>query len=154
MLFMKILRNYRFHRGILLYVISIIQTMAGLKILYLLGPQLNYIQCGSLLWDILSKDYFDILKAYPKYVIRAGYFWITGKGNQQLSNTCYSREAFNKYGDNIYNLDNNYEFSPSDYRILEISDICIDRLNELNKYELIEDLNNWNCIHSYSENVK
>jgi len=26
--------------------------------------------------------------------------------------------------------------------------------NELNKYELIEDLNNWNCIHSYSENVK
>lgn len=91
------------------------------------------------LWKILDRrDYFDMIKAYPKYILRSGYFWLTGEGNKLPSEIYYSRNAFNIYGDVVVRPDINYEFSEEDAeeaeRALEISDICVDRLNDLDKY--------------------
>lgn len=87
------------------------------------------------LWEVVdSNNYFDMIKAYPKYALRAICLWITGSGNQTLPDTCYSRGAFNEYGDIVYRNDRNYKFLESDVDVLEISDICIDRLNEFNQY--------------------
>lgn len=48
-----------------------------------------------------EEDYFDMMKALPKYAIKTVFLWLTGQGNEK-SNTCYSVDCFNEYGDNTF----------------------------------------------------
>ncbi len=87
---------------------------------------------------IRPKDYITMLSAYPNYLKHSYILWICGNGNMDEGG-CYSRSAFNKYGDVVYKPDD-YQMDVNDYfltqpvTIPEINDICINRLNDLNKY--------------------
>lgn len=94
------------------------------------------------LWKtIRTKDYVSMAKAYPKYLKNAYFLWITQRGNIDPGG-CYSRNAFNEYGDVIYKpedgqMDIEDFFSNTDANdivVPQISDECIDRLNEYNSY--------------------
>lgn len=84
-----------------------------------------------------TKDYVDILKAYPTYLRKSYLLWISQKGNEK-SDSCYSREAFNAYGDVIYKPEEGQVgedyFEKNASALPQISDTCINRLNELNAY--------------------
>ncbi len=93
----------------------------------------------SELFGILrKKDYIPMLMAYPNYVRSSLLLWITGQGNADEGG-CYSRSAFNKYGDVVVKpeskqMDVDEFFKKNELKVPEINDICIQRLNELNKY--------------------
>ena len=49
--------------------------------------------------DILrTKDYPRMLSSYPRYLKKSSFLFITGSGNKDTGG-CYSRNAFNQYGD-------------------------------------------------------
>ncbi len=89
------------------------------------------------LWDIIrEKDYIDMLRGYPNYVISAFIKWFTFRGNK-VPEAPYSRMAFNEYGDIIARP--RYEgseqnFKSGDIKVPNINDTCINRLNKLNDY--------------------
>ena len=90
------------------------------------------------LWRILdSSDYFEIIRAIPNYIINATVRNITKKGNI-LGTDCYSRNAFNEYGDNVFadGKADRYEFKPGDLEayIPAVGDKCIKRVNQFNEY--------------------
>lgn len=83
------------------------------------------------------KDYADLLTAYPTYLRKSYQLWITHRGNQKPTSS-YSREAFNEYGDVVYKpengqVDEDY-FKTMHSPVPQISEICIDRINEFNEY--------------------
>lgn len=84
-----------------------------------------------------KKDYIDLLKAYPTYLRKSYLLWFMKEGNL-VPKGCYSREAFNEYGDVIYKPEdeqiNEYYFQNNFYHLPKISNDCIDRLNEFNRY--------------------
>lgn len=87
---------------------------------------------------VQSKDYLSMLKSYPTYLRKSILLWLTHGGNQ-IPEDCYSRKAFNKYGDVAYKpeagqMDVDAFFSQDMISVPQINDICIDRLNELNQY--------------------
>lgn len=91
------------------------------------------------LWDILRpKDYKSMIVAYPHYFRSALDLWTTGTGNI-AGGDCYSRNAFNEYGDVIYKPDwgqmevNTY-FAHTSGSVPQINATCIDRLNEMNRF--------------------
>ncbi|MDD3263242.1 MAG: hypothetical protein PHR61_05395, partial [Candidatus Absconditabacteria bacterium] len=93
---------------------------------------------NQLLPIIRTKDYWNFFKAYPTYCRKATVLWLTHKGNKD-SGDCYSRCAFNQYGDVIYKpkdgqMDVDEFFKTIPITVPEINDTCINRLNELNKY--------------------
>ena len=84
-----------------------------------------------------TKDYINMLRAYPTYVKKSMLLWITGSGNE-IPDIPYSRTAFNEYGDVIHRssdslVDDEYFENFSESAPL-INDICVDRLNVLNDY--------------------
>ena len=91
------------------------------------------------LWPIIRvKDYPGMLSAYPTYIIDSFLLWLTGQGNIAPEG-CYSREAFNEYGDVNYKPEYNQMnvddfFRQYNLEIPKINNVCIDRLNELNQY--------------------
>ncbi len=94
------------------------------------------------LWKIIrNKDYPSMLKAYPDYLKNDLFLWLTHKGNIDAGG-CYSRSAFNEYGDVVYKPEDGQmdveEFfkntETNNIVVPQIGDVCINRLNEYNKY--------------------
>lgn len=81
-----------------------------------------------------SRDILRLLRAYPSYFKKCFVYWIMGKGNIVSDGTCYSRNAFNEYGDIYKRFDDTYEFTEGSVVVPEINDTCINRLNDLNRY--------------------
>jgi hypothetical protein len=88
------------------------------------------------LWGVIRpKDMLTMLRAYPTYLKRAYKLKKNGEnGNVASDETCYSRNAFNEYGDIYRRFSDTYEFTAESVSVPSINDICIDRINELNKY--------------------
>lgn len=105
------------------------------------APELAWItyDFNDSLWPIFRrKDYEVILRAWPKYFLKSLYLWLFNEGNH-IPDDCYSRTAFNEYGDVIFKpLDGQMNvdefFAKTSITVPKINDICTTRLNELNKY--------------------
>ena len=91
------------------------------------------------LWEIVrKKDLPDLIIGYPYYLSNAIVLRCMNEPqNIASNNTCYSRSAFNEYGDIVRRFEDSYEFTAGSSRVPAISDTCINRLNVLNEY--IED---------------
>lgn len=86
------------------------------------------------LWPLVRHDAAGMMKAFLSYTESVHYRRIT-KGDKYINGTCYTREAFNKYGDNIFPRSHcEYTFKSGDVTVFEINSTCIDRLNALNRY--------------------
>lgn len=103
------------------------------------GLELLTLEWHKELWAIVSrKDYFGLIRSAPAYFIEAYKLKINNMGNQP-GNDCYSRTAFNEYGDNIFaqkDEGRTFDFTEGvmDEFIPTVSDICVDRINKLNDY--------------------
>ncbi len=88
------------------------------------------------LWPIIrAKDFFRLSKAFPMYVVRCINNYIAGQpGNIPPPNTCYSRNAFNQYGDIYLRYNDSYLFNDTSISVPEINTTCINRLNQLETY--------------------
>ncbi len=87
---------------------------------------------------IREKDYLSMIRAYPTYFKSTFLLWIKQAGNEETDD-CYTRSAFNKYGDVVYKpaegqMDVDEFFKVTDVPVPQINDICTERLNELNEY--------------------
>lgn len=86
------------------------------------------------LWPVLrKKDLGDMLVCAPRYLKESSFLWIRRQGNQEID-SCYSRAAFNQYGDICYRPDSGldvYEnmFRPDTTAVPGISRECVERLN-------------------------
>lgn len=98
----------------------------------------------SLVWTILEnnwelyrllrwQDLPELIEAYPTYVKKCLKLWATGNGNQTPEGI-YARNRFNEYGDIGYHEGNYYTFTEGSISVPGISDICMNRLNELNAW--------------------
>lgn len=89
------------------------------------------------LWTCVpTKEWYDMLLAFPTYVKKCTNLYLTGQGNLSPEGA-YSRTAFNEYGDNIYSATHEgyYTFAENYVSpIPSIDDECTDRLNALNEY--------------------
>ncbi len=90
------------------------------------------------LWEIPDpRDYFDLIKAAPKQMFKAFLLKLTGEGSE-IPTDCYSRAAFNEYGDNVFaDTDpTTFQFTEGslDAFIPTIREECIDQINRLNQY--------------------
>lgn len=87
------------------------------------------------LWGLLNvRDIFPMYKAYPVYLKRCINLYAEGTGNQ-LPGGCYSRDAFNKYGDiETIRTFSNYTFEPGIVKVPEFSDNGVKRINALDEY--------------------
>lgn len=94
------------------------------------------------LWPIIQKEeYWSMIKAYPQYMMQTGLLWISGRGNRNETDTCYSRLAFNSYGDVVVRpekkrIETSELFFEGSIVVPEINDTCINRMNEYNQYIL------------------
>lgn len=105
----------------------------------------SYITEPDIVWQMLEerldlfrlisvKDYFSVFRALPQYLEGAVFCWIEGSGNLD-SGDCYSRNAFNQFGDNVYpRPDLEYEFAKNSVKVPEIDEDNVKRINELNSY--------------------
>ena len=90
------------------------------------------------LWESMRpKDCRDIILGWPNYWFNALLRLVRGQGNKEPSEpTPYARKNFNEQGDIIARPDNEkkFVFASTSVKVPSINNICIDRLNELNKY--------------------
>ena len=88
------------------------------------------------LWPLATReDMFPLIKAYPKYLGKATLKWALGsRGNVAKANDCYSRAAFNEFGDIAVRPSATYTFTQDSVNVPKINDVCVNRLNELNEY--------------------
>lgn len=93
------------------------------------------------LWKLVNRqDITSMCMGLPSYMKKASVIWGLGliskeaaKNYNAETDACYSRDAFNEYGDVAYpREEGNYVFS--EQALPEINDTCINRLNELNAY--------------------
>ena len=109
----------------------------------MIDPNIGWLtlEYHNLIWDVVSpQDYYSLLCAYPYYIRNTTYLKATG-GFVVDSNSSYKRDAFNEFGDIVFKpeagqysieqLDNEQTVTPNS---LEISDICVERINELNRF--------------------
>ena len=95
------------------------------------------IEYNKELWEILRlEDYPDILQAWPDYWWDAFLLWIEGGKNYEPP---YSRSAFNEYGDIVIKPEESRKtletlLEGREMKVHDINEICINRLNELNRY--------------------
>lgn len=87
---------------------------------------------------IRNKDWIRMLMAYPGY-LRSSYSMYMLGLIYTYDKGCYSRNAFNEYGDVVYKpesgqMDVDAYFSRTPVTVPEINDICANRLNILNAY--------------------
>ncbi len=90
------------------------------------------------LWPIFrQKDYKSLLLSYPSYLKNSYFLWFTHRGNRDTGG-CYSRSAFNQWGDVINKpADGQHQdefFLENKVPLPEINETCINRLNKLNSY--------------------
>ena len=93
------------------------------------------------LWNLISRrDITSMALGLPTYMKKASVIWGLGliskeaaKNYNAETDACYSREAFNEYGDVAYPREEG-TFVFKEQSLPEINDICIQRLNELNAY--------------------
>lgn len=105
----------------------------------------SYITEPDIVWQMLEerlelfrfisiKDYFSVFRALPRYLESAVFLSVDGSGNYD-SKDCYSRKAFNEYGDNIYPRTSlQYKFTEKSVNVPEIDDENVKRINEMNQY--------------------
>ena len=87
-----------------------------------------------------KKDYSSLAMGFPTYIKKVGVLWGMGLVNQEAkkndnaeTDACYSRDAFNEYGDVAYEREEG-TFVFKEQQLPEINEECIKRLNELNAY--------------------
>lgn len=89
------------------------------------------------LWPMIrEKDYKQMLLAYPSYLKKSMFLWVRHAGNHDTGD-CYSRNAFNEWGDVVYRpggIDVDSMFSNTHVYLPSMNDTCVNRLNELNQY--------------------
>ena len=94
------------------------------------------------LWSLPSvQDIPGMAKAFPSYIKKASVLWAKELINPEAAKsadaaeaaTCYSRSAFNQYGDDIFPRENG-TFTFTTQSVPEMNDTCINRLNRLNAY--------------------
>ena len=88
------------------------------------------------LWQIIRrKDYPGMFITYPGYWLKSFILWaFTGGYNRDNS---YSRKAFNEFGDIVFKPEKERKFeifNANNIKVSKISDECVNRLNEYNKY--------------------
>ncbi|RKJ02220.1 hypothetical protein D7X87_17890 [bacterium D16-54] len=86
------------------------------------------------LWRILRvQDIYPMIKAYPTYLKNCLELLVAGEGNQ-LTEGCYSRNAFNEYGDVCFErMLTKYTFE-NVINPPKINKTAINRINELNHW--------------------
>lgn len=93
-------------------------------------------------WSLPSvQDIPGMAKAFPSYIKKASVLWAKELINPEAAKsadaaeaaTCYSRSAFNQYGDDIFPRENG-TFTFTTQSVPEMNDTCINRLNKLNAY--------------------
>lgn len=70
-------------------------------------PDLGWITIDhnpKLLQILKPEDYWTMLKRYPRSAAFSAFLWLTGTGNVDEGG-CYSRNAFNEYGDVVFKPD-------------------------------------------------
>lgn len=86
------------------------------------------------LYPLVRHDKIGMIKAFPEYFAKTLERYFT-HSNKKPENTCYARDAFNKYGDIIYpRLKSEYTFGEETITPPPINDTCVNRLNKFNKY--------------------
>lgn len=90
----------------------------------------------SQLWSLIrAKDVLSMLRAYPDYFKDSLVSKLTGEPDNQASDaTCYSRSAFNLYGDIVRRPDDRYQFTPDSVEVPQVNDTCTQRINALDAY--------------------
>ena len=91
------------------------------------------------LWPIIREcNKIDMLKAYPLYALNCLMLSISGKGNK-VEDSCYSRQAFNEYGDVIYRPD--FEKRPAStifyngaIKVPSVTEDTVERINDFNDF--------------------
>lgn len=95
------------------------------------------IEYKSELWEIIRpKDYPDMIHAWPGYLWETFISWLKGGTDYEPP---YSRRAFNEYGDIVKRPEESRKpletlIKEREVKVRDINDICINRINELNKY--------------------
>ncbi|MCR5590983.1 MAG: hypothetical protein K6F73_05565 [Lachnospiraceae bacterium] len=93
-------------------------------------------------WKILRiKDYPRMMAAYPNYIRKSLYLWITKTGNKDEGDS-YARSAFNEYGDVVNKpsedqMEWEKYFSDTELHPVEVPDIsraCVKRMNRFAEY--------------------
>ncbi len=93
------------------------------------------------LWGLVNRqDITSMCVGLPTYMKKASVIWGLGliskeaaKNYNAETDACYSRDAFNEYGDVAYpREEGTFEFK--EQSLPEMNDTCINRLNELNEY--------------------
>lgn len=87
-----------------------------------------------------KKDYPLLALGFPSYMKKAGVLWGMGLFNKEAAknynadtDACYSRDAFNEYGDVAYERkEGNFVFK--EQQLPQINEECVNRLNKLNAY--------------------
>ena len=83
-------------------------------------------------WKIFrAKDYPKIIFALPQYSAKCLYRFLLKKDKKISLPTCYTRSAFNQYGDNIFPRNIEAGESAPYIRHPTINDTCIHRINKL-----------------------
>ncbi len=86
-------------------------------------------------WKIFrAKDFPRIIFKLPQYSAKCLYRFFLKRDRAQNAPTCYARNAFNEYGDNIF--PRNIEAGESDpyLRHPKVNNICMSRINKLYEY--------------------
>ena len=103
----------------------------------ILNPEIAWatVEYHKELWPLISKaNYLKMLKAYPKYALTGIIYSLTG-GEDISDTTPYRRNAFNQYGDVQERPSRErFVFSKGSVGVPGISQTCVNRLNELNRY--------------------
>ena len=86
-------------------------------------------------WKIFRvKDFPRIICKLPQYSAKCLYRFLLKRDKAPQNPTCYARNAFNEYGDNIF--PRNIEAGESDpyLRHPKVNNICMSRINKLYEY--------------------
>lgn len=94
----------------------------------------NTIENHVKLWKLLrAQDIYPMLKEYPVYLKKCLDLYTTGKGNK-LSEGCYSRDAFNAYGDISFRREESIYTFEDPVVPPPINDITVNRINALSEW--------------------
>lgn len=83
-------------------------------------------------WKIFRpKDYPRIICAFPKYAYKCLFRFLLKSDQEPTTPTCYTRSAFNEYGDNIFPRNIEAGESEPSLRHPSVNDTCMNRINAL-----------------------
>ena len=86
-------------------------------------------------WKIFrAKDFPRIICQIPQYSAKCLYRFLLRRDKSLETPTCYARNAFNEYGDNIFPRNLEAGESAPYLRHPQINDTCMSRINNLYKY--------------------